>query len=123
MIERDGRYLLCQRHPGPHLPLQWEFPGGKVEPGESPEAALEREIREELGAPCEVGARVADVTHHYPEKTVRIQFFSARLSGEPRPLIHRALSWAAPPDFDRFSAPPPNAVVLGRIRSGELETH
>lgn len=123
VIEDAGRFLLCQRHAGPHLPLKWEFPGGKVEPGETPEAALQREIVEELGTACCVGQQVAEVTHSYPEKTVHIRFFLATLEGDPRPIVHRALQWIRPIDFDRYAAPPPNALVLDRIRAGELVTH
>ena len=121
IIENDGRYLLCQRHHGPHIPLKWEFPGGKVEPGETPEAGLHREIVEELGTACRVGQLVAEVTHSYPEKTVWIRFYLASLEDAPRAIVHRALEWVHPSDFDRYEAPPPNAVILDRIRAGELE--
>ena len=130
VVERDGRYLLCQRHGGPHLPFLWEFPGGKVEADETAPVALVREIQEELGVTCDVGAEIADITHRYPEKTVRIRFFRATLEGEPQAIIHRALSWIAPADFHRHEAPPPNAKVLALLagrdvqwRAGELETH
>lgn len=123
IIEYQGRYLLCQRHDGPHLPLKWEFPGGKVEQGETPEAALRREIIEELGTKCRVGRQVAEVTHSYPGKTVSIRFFLAALAGNPRAIVHRALEWIHPSDFHRYEAPPPNAMILNRIRAGELETH
>ena len=120
VIEEEGRFLLCQRHDGPHLALKWEFPGGKIEAGETPEVALHREIAEELGANCSIGRQVAEVTHHYPEKSVRIRFFLALLEDRPRPIIHRALEWIQPRDFDRYEAPPPNSAVLQRIRSGDL---
>ena len=120
VIEDQGRFLLCQRHDGPHLPLTWEFPGGKVEVGETPEDALRREISEELGTACSVGRQIAEVTHSYPEKTVCISFFLAALEGTPRAIVHRALEWIHPSEFDRFEAPPPNAMILDRIRAGEV---
>jgi len=123
VIEDAGRFLLCQRHEGPHLALKWEFPGGKVEPGETPERALHREIHEELGTECHVGKPLGEVTHQYPDKTVHIRFFHASLDGEPEAIVHRALKWIHPDDFDRYETPPPNAVILSRIRAGELETH
>ncbi len=121
VVEDAGRYLLCQRHEGPHLPLKWEFPGGKIEPGETPEAALRREIIEELATACRVGPQVAEVTHRYPEKTVWIRFFLATLEDEPQVIVHRALAWIHPSEFERYEAPPPNALILDRIRAGELD--
>ena len=74
VIYRTETVLLCQRHDGSHLPLMWEFPGGKVDPGESPQSALKRELTEELDVDAEIGSQVADVEHHYSEKSVRIRF-------------------------------------------------
>ena len=68
VIFRDGRYLVTRRQKGVHLEGYWEFPGGKVDPGETDEAALVREIREELDAGVEVGRLVLATTHHYPER-------------------------------------------------------
>jgi 8-oxo-dGTP diphosphatase len=123
VVRRGNTYLLCQRHAGPHLALKWEFPGGKIEPGEAPEGALRREIQEELATDCVVGRQLAEVHHDYPEKSVWIRFFETRLDAAPRPVIHRALAWVAPRDFGDYPAPPPNAVVLARILAGELNIH
>ena len=65
MIERDGRYLITQRPPKATLPLLWEFPGGRVEPGETDEEALARELREEMAIAVAVGERVIHVEHAY----------------------------------------------------------
>lgn len=123
VISRNGRVLLCQRHDGPHLPLHWEFPGGKIEPGEDPETALAREIQEELGVPARVGQYLATVTHRYPEKTVTLRFFRASLRGEPRALVHRALAWLRPDELADVVVPPPNAVLVRRLVQGELDIH
>ena len=120
VVQEAGQFLLCQRHDGPHLALKWEFPGGKIETNETPEAALRREISEELGVDCSVGRQIAEVTHHYPEKSVRIRFFLASLEGRPQPIVHRALEWIRPRDFCDFESPPPNSIVLDRIRSGDI---
>src|SRR5438552_4803496 len=66
MIEKDGKYLITQRRPTATLPLLWEFPGGRVEEGESDEAALARELKEEMGIDGDVGDRVINVRDSYP---------------------------------------------------------
>ncbi len=108
VVVRAERVLLCQRPDGPHLPLLWEFPGGKIDPGESPRQALERELREELDVASSIGSPLATLEHHYPDKSVRIQFFTADIAGAPRPLVHRELRWIAAADLDEYEVPPAN---------------
>ncbi len=115
VIYRDEKVLLCQRHDGSHLPLLWEFPGGKIDPGESPEEALRRELAEELSVRAVIGRQVADVDHDYPEKSVRIRFFLARIDGEPRPVVHRELRWIAPRELADLCVPPANQMVVDLI--------
>ena len=97
VLERGGRVMLCQRLPDVHSALKWEFPGGKLEPGESPEAALARELREELGIRVAVG-RVKDVVlHRYPDRDVLVLFYGCALvEGEPETLECNAIAWATP---------------------------
>lgn len=95
VIERDGRLLVSLRHPRGSRPGQWEFPGGKIERGESEPEALVREIREELGCACEVGPLVRRIVHPFPAVDVEIAFFSTVLHGEPRPLCMAELRWVA----------------------------
>lgn len=92
-----GRVLLAQRRPGgPHGDL-WEFPGGKVEAGESPEEALAREIREELGVAIRVGERLTRVDHAYPHLHIRLSAYRARIrEGTLRALHCQAFCWVAP---------------------------
>jgi len=70
-----------------------------------------------------VGPQVAEVTYSYPEKTVHIRFFLASIENEPEANVHRALEWIHPSHFDRYAAPPPNTMILDRIRAGQLERH
>ena len=104
VIARNGRIMLCQRRPESHNGLKWEFPGGKLEPGESPEAALRRELREELEIETDVG-RVRDAVYHrYPGRDVLVLFYDCRIvRGEPRTVDCNAVAWALPaelPDYD-----------------------
>lgn len=123
VVRRDRSVLLCQRHAGPHLSLLWEFPGGKVDPGESAPVALVRELSEELDVQASVGALLHEVIHDYLEKRVWIRFFAVTIVGEPRPLVHRDVRWVPFDELDRYAAPPPNARVIALIRSGELAIH
>lgn len=103
VVMRDGRIMLCQRKPEVHNGLKWEFPGGKLEAGESPEAALVRELREELGIEVSVG-RVMDVMlHSYPDRDVLILFYPCSITaGEPRTIDCNAIAWAAPDELSRY---------------------
>lgn len=98
LIEAEpGRYLVQQRLPGKSRPLLWEFPGGKVEPGESDAEALVREGREELGVELEVGALRFQTRHAYADLTVDLRLHDARVrSGTPRALGAQALRAITP---------------------------
>jgi 8-oxo-dGTP diphosphatase len=97
ILERDGRILVGQRQPTQSHPLKWEFPGGKVEPGETPAQALTRELEEELDIHDSAGAEVTRYPYTYPGKnTIELIFFRVtRFGGEPRNLIFHELRWAA----------------------------
>ena len=95
IIERLGRILICRRKPGQSHPLKWEFPGGKVEPGETPEQALARELEEELGILGAAGEEITRYQHTYPGKDpialifIRVTAFT----GEPRNIIFHEMRW------------------------------
>ena len=118
VVIRDGCVLLTRRTEGQHLAGLWEFPGGKLEDGESPEEALVRECREECGIEVEV-AGILDVTHHrYPEKDVLLLFYRCELrTGEVRHLQVADHAWVAPRDLDRYPLPPADERVVARIRA------
>ena len=102
---RDGKVLICQRKPGGRHPLKWEFPGGKVEPGEDPRAALARELREELGVEAAIGAEMDSYEVGYPDGFhARLRFYRVtRFAGEPRDLDFEQIAWERPerlPDYD-----------------------
>lgn len=95
VIERGGRVLIGQRKPGKWHALKWEFPGGKVEPGESPAAALSRELAEELGISAEIGTPIADYEYQYPDRSpIRLIFFAVlRFAGEIQNREYHDLRW------------------------------
>jgi 8-oxo-dGTP diphosphatase len=115
VIERDGKLLITRRRAGTHLSGLWEFPGGKREPGETPEQALTREIGEELGARLSVGEPIETVQWQYPDKRVRLAFFRCAIDGEPRPLEGQEMSWVSPPDLIRYEFPPADATLIERL--------
>ncbi len=94
LIEDNGKVLAARRSIRQALPLKWEFPGGKIEPGESEAEALTREIREELGVDIAVGAALPAVTHPYPDFTIVLHPRICRLtSGTPVPHEHAEIAW------------------------------
>ncbi len=115
-----GRVLVTQRKAGTHLGGSWEFPGGKVRPGEDPRAALSRELREELGIEATVG-EIVDVTfHRYEEKVVLLLFFEARRavgSPEPSALDVAAWAWASGEELDASRFPPADGPVLAKVKA------
>jgi 8-oxo-dGTP diphosphatase len=91
-----GEVLIADRPAGRHLAGRWEFPGGKVGPGETDQAALERELQEELGVRVQDSAWVMTLCHDYPERRVELVLFDvARFDGEPQPRDGQRLKWVA----------------------------
>lgn len=105
LIERDGRLLICRRRAGDRHGLKWEFPGGKVEPDESPEHALARELQEELGILPHSVEEIERYDYDYPGgPCVRLIFYRVRqFTGEPRNLAFEEIRWEQPrrlPEYD-----------------------
>jgi 8-oxo-dGTP diphosphatase len=122
IVIEGGRVLLTQRKAGTHLAGAWEFPGGKVEAGEDPRAALRRELREELGIEAEVGEIVEVTFHRYDDagKAVLLLFFSAaraRESAPPRAIDVAALRWASAGELHDGEFPPADVAVLHKVRA------
>jgi len=115
VVERAGRFLITRRLEGTHLAGLWEFPGGKVGSAERPEAALRREIREELGVEASVGALIESVTWTYPEKTVRIHFFACEVSGEPRPQERQEMLWVEAAALSGYAFPAADLKLVERL--------
>lgn len=118
LIWENGKFMICQRPAHKARGLLWEFVGGKVEPGETKEQALERECREELGITVAVGDVFTEVTHAYPDLTVHLTLLNARIAdGEPQLLEHNDLRWITPREIDSYDFCPADEVILARIKA------
>ncbi len=116
MIEKDGRYLITQRSPKASFPLLWEFPGGRVEPGETDQAALARELREEMGIGVEVGDRSVHVEHAYESYDIDFSVYRCRLvSGPVRDIGVHAHRWVAPEELDQYEFPPADEKSIAKL--------
>ena len=113
LIFRGGRLLITQRPAGTHLAGLWEFPGGKLEVGESFQDCLVRELNEELGVKVAVGPLVQGIEHHYPERRVHLRFYRCTLKeGEPQPLDCAAIKWVTREELSDHAFPAADARLL-----------
>jgi 8-oxo-dGTP diphosphatase len=116
LITRRGRVLLSQRRPTQSFPLTWEFPGGKVEAGESPVAALERELREELGCGVRVGPIVEAVFHSYPDfDLVMLVYRTTIVSGTPHAVDVQAVAWVSRGGLKDLVMPPADLPLAKKL--------
>lgn len=116
MIEKDGRYLITQRPPTSSLPLLWEFPGGRVEPGETDEAALARELEEEMGIAVRVGERVVHVEHAYASYDIDFCVYRCELrAGVVQDLKVNDHRWVRPEELDQYEFPAADEKTVARL--------
>jgi len=119
LIDADGRVLLAQRPPGKHLAGLWEFPGGKVQPGETPEVALIRELAEELGIDVAASclAPFAFASHAYPEFHLLMPLYVCRKwSGTATPREGQRLKWVRPAQLGDYPMPPADKPLIAMLR-------
>lgn len=120
LIWNEDRFLICQRPPHKARGLLWEFVGGKVEPGETKEQALVRECREELGVTVSVGRAYMELTHAYPDLTVRLTLFSTSITeGAPQKLEHTDLRWITADEIGNYAFCPADEEILERLKNDE----
>ena len=113
VIWQGDRFLICQRPREKHCGLLWEFPGGKVERGESAEACVIRECREELGVGLKVHGAFYNTVQDYPDRTVHLYFFHAEIeSGTLTPMEHNAVAWITQEEAADFAFCPADAKML-----------
>jgi 8-oxo-dGTP diphosphatase len=115
IVERDGRFLMARRLKGTHLEGLWEFPGGKVDAGESLEACLARELAEELGVEGTVGRLRFSTAHEYPARRVELHFFDCAIAGEPRPLLGQELRWVSRGELAALPLPEADAGLVALL--------
>ena len=117
----DGdRFMICQRPAHKARGLLWEFVGGKLEPGESLEAALVRECQEELGVTVRPGEVYMEVLHQYPDLLVRLTVLNATIeSGEVQRLEHNDIRWITPLEIPNYPFCPADEDILAKLQSGK----
>lgn len=116
MIERDGCYLITQRRPEASLPLLWEFPGGRVETGETDEQALARELKEEMAIVVAVGAPVMHVEHAYSDYEVDFRVYRCTItSGQVTHVGVHDAKWVPPAELDRYQFPAADEKTMRQL--------
>ncbi|MBP1774443.1 MAG: hydrolase, family [candidate division NC10 bacterium] len=122
ILTEGERVLICQRKAGDRFGLKWEFPGGKVEAGETPPTCLRRELAEELGVEAEVGPEVHRTDYRYPNGfTVRLLFFKVcRYTGVPENREFERFVWARPDELSGFDFLEADREVVDRLARGEV---
>lgn len=116
LIEQGGMFLVAQRPTGDWMEGHWEFPGGKLKPGEDPRQGLAREIQEELSIRVQVGEIEEVLLHHYPDRSVLLFFFHCEvIAGEPVACLGQTLKWVAPSSMKDLSFLPADQPVVERL--------
>ena len=116
VMERDGKYLITQRRVSAVLPLMWEFPGGRVEDGETDQQALKRELLHRLGVGIEVGKLISFVSHPYEHYVVDLFLYECTLLTETlQPLAVNAFKWVASTEFDQYPFTPADEASMNKL--------
>jgi 8-oxo-dGTP diphosphatase len=124
LIESDGKLLVCQRRRTDSFGLMWEFPGGKLEPGETPVEAIARELHEELGVTAQIGSEVYRKRHQYSElaEPIDLIFFTATVNpAEIRNQAFETMEWSIPSNLANLNFLPADRELVAKLRSGTLK--
>ncbi|MFZ0981105.1 MAG: NUDIX domain-containing protein [Candidatus Acidiferrales bacterium] len=123
LIESEGKLLVCQRRRGSAFELLWEFPGGKRRPDETLEAALARELEEELGVAARIGREIYRTQHRYAEMSEPIELIFFAASAPPaqiRNLIFERIEWREPHSLPALNFLPADRELIEKLTSGEI---
>jgi 8-oxo-dGTP diphosphatase len=122
IIVRDGRILIAQRHPGDRLAGRWEFPGGKVESGETPEQCLKRELLEELDMHAVIGDCLGSSIYHDDHISIELMAYRAFWNGDSFRLVsHQACQWVTPDQLAGFAFTPADLPFVKRLAGGIID--
>ena len=122
IIVSDGRILIAQRHPSDRLAGRWEFPGGKVETGETPEQCLKRELWEELEMHAVIGDYLGSSIYHYDHISIELMAYRAFSNGASFRLVsHQACQWVRPDQLAAFAFTPADLPFVKRLASGKID--
>lgn len=123
-IVRDGRYLITQRNDTAVLPGLWEFPGGRVEDGETDDVALMRELRYRLGITAEISELLSSTEREYDDYVVHLQLYRCELGEhEPKPLMVRDMRWVTSLEFDNYPFTPADQRAMDVLLFGRMLPH
>lgn len=117
IVDDAGRILIGKRPEGKDLAGYWEFPGGKLETGETVEECIRRELKEELGADSEVGGYIMSVSRAYPHGEFKLVVHKARLfcGQQPRALVHQELCWVRANELKNYCFPPADEEIIAYL--------
>ena len=117
LLMQAGRILIARRPAGDRLAGAWEFPGGKIESGETPRVCLQRELYEEFGIQARIGSFFDRADYHYDHMTVRLLVYRAEIEdGELKPTAHDAVRWVTPEQMGQFRFAPADRPIVARLQ-------
>jgi 8-oxo-dGTP diphosphatase len=121
ILTRDGKILIARRPATSRLACKWEFPGGKVEDGETPEACLARELKEELDIDVDVGALLGESVYHYEHGSIRLLAYETRWrGGRIVPRVHDEVKWVSPGELDGYEFAPADIPFAEGLKNGAI---
>jgi 8-oxo-dGTP diphosphatase len=122
ILHRDGKIIIAQRKSSDHLAGKWEFPGGKIEPGETPEECLARELKEELGIDTAVGEFLGANIHHYEHISIELMAYRTFwVGGAVSMNDHKAYEWVTVGQLAEFDFAPADMPFVNMLREGQFD--